>query len=68
VIRRWRAADFQMVLSPEIMTEYDDKFLFVAASGRADWLVSADPGLLDLKEFRSIPIVPPWEFLSLLDS
>ena len=112
VIRRWRAGDFQMVLSTAIMTEYesvlnrpkfrlpgwvvqdllayirasaewvtpvaeeasvargpsDDKFLFAAASGRTDWLVSADPDLLDLKEFRSIPIVPPWEFLSLLDS
>jgi putative PIN family toxin of toxin-antitoxin system len=111
VIRRWRAGDFQMVLSTEIMAEYedvlnrpkfrlpkwvvqdllayirasaewvtpvaedssiardpsDDKFLFAAASGRADWLVSADPDLLDLKEFRSIPIVSPWEFLSLLD-
>jgi putative PIN family toxin of toxin-antitoxin system len=112
VIRRWRAGDFQMVLSPEIMTEYegvlnrpkfrlpkwvvqdllahihasaewvtpvveessvardpsDDKFLLAATSGQADWLVSADPDLLDLKEFSSIPIVPPWEFLSLLDS
>jgi putative PIN family toxin of toxin-antitoxin system len=112
IIRRWRAGDFRMVLSPDIMAEYegvlnrpkfrlpkwvvqdllaytrasaewvtpvveesgvardpsDDKFLFTAASGRADWLVSADPDLLDLKEFRSIPIVPTWEFLSLLDS
>ena len=46
----------------------DDKFLLAAFSGRADWLVSADPDLIDLKEFRSIPIVPPWEFLSLLDA
>ena len=112
VIRRWRAENFQMILSPAIMAEYesvlnrpkfklpkwviqglfayireraawvmpaaegsgvardpsDDKFLFAAASGRADWLVSADPDLLDLKELRNIPIVPPWEFLSMLDS
>ena len=110
VIRRLRAGAFQMVLSPEIMTEYenvlnrpkfklpqwairdlltyirdqadwvtpaaqessvardpsDDKFLFAAAGGQADWLVSADPDLLDLKEFKSIPIVPPWDFLSLI--
>ena len=110
VIRRWRAGDFQMVLSPEIMAEYedvlsrpkfglpkwviqelmayihdhadwvtpaveessvgrdpsDDKFLFAAASGQADWLVSADADLLELKEHKSIPIIPPWEFLSLL--
>jgi putative PIN family toxin of toxin-antitoxin system len=46
----------------------DDKFLLAAASGQADYLVSADPGLLDLKGFKNIPIVPTWEFLSLLDS
>ena len=112
VIRRWRAGDLQLVLSPDIMAEYesvllrpkfrlhkwvvqdlldyvrasaewvtpvteessvardpsDDKFLFAATSGQADYLVSADPDLLDLKEFRDIPIVPPWEFLSRLDS
>jgi putative PIN family toxin of toxin-antitoxin system len=112
VIRRWRAGSFRMVLSAEIMAEYesvlnrpkfklpkwviqdllayirdsaewvtpvaedssvardpsDDKFLFAAVTGRADWLVSADPDLLDLKELRNIPIVPPWEFLPLLDS
>jgi putative PIN family toxin of toxin-antitoxin system len=108
VIRRWRAGDLKMILSPEIMAEYedvlsrpkfrlpkwviqdllayirdqadwvmtnaegasvsrdasDDKFLFAAATGQADWLVSADPDLLDLEKFRNIPIVPPWEFLS----
>jgi putative PIN family toxin of toxin-antitoxin system len=112
VIRRWRAGDLQMILSPDIMIEYegvlnrpkfglpqwvvqdllayihasaewvtpiaeesgvardpsDDKFLFAAVGGRADWLVSADPDLLDLKESKSIPIVPPWEFLPLLES
>lgn len=112
VIRRWRAGDLQMILSPDIMAEYegvlnrpkfrlpqwvvqdllayiragaewvtpiakepgvardpsDDKSLFAAVGGRADWLVSADPDLLDLKEFKNIPIVLPWEFLSLLDS
>ena len=112
VIRRWRAGDLQMVLSPEIMAEYesvlnrpkfrlpkwvvqdmlayvcasaewvtpvaeesgiardpsDDKFLFAATSGSVNWLVSADPDLLELKEFRDIPIVPPWEFLPLLES
>jgi putative PIN family toxin of toxin-antitoxin system len=112
VIRRWRAGDVQMVLSPDIMAEYedvlnrpkfklprwvvqdllthireradwvtpdtggptvardpsDDKFLFAAVSGRANWIVSADPDLLDLEAFSDIPIVPTWKFLSLLDS
>ena len=108
VIRRWRAGDFQLILSPAIMTEYeavlnrpkfdlprcvvqellayirdqadwvtpeaqdqmivrdpaDNKFLAAAARGRADWLVSADADLLDLKEFEGIPVVSPWEFLA----
>jgi predicted nucleic acid-binding protein len=73
VIRRWRAGDLQWVTpvaeEPSVARDAsDDKFLFAAASGRADYLVSADPDLLDLKEFRNIPIVSPWEFLSLLDS
>lgn len=44
----------------------DDKFLFAAVSGRADWLVSADADLLDLREYKDIPIIPPQEFLSSL--
>ena len=112
LMRAYETTQMHMVLSPEIMAEYegvlnrpkfrlpkwvvqdllayirasaewvtpdgeessvardpsDDKFLFAAASGGANWLVSADPDLLELREFRDIPIVPPWEFLSLLES
>jgi uncharacterized protein len=34
----------------------DDRFLELAVDGRADLIVSGDRHLLDLKEFRGIPI------------
>ena len=45
----------------------DDKFLECAASGRADYLVSADADLLSLREVEGIPIVEAptfWQALS----
>ena len=45
----------------------DDKFLEVAVAGQADALVSGDEDLLVLHPFRGIPIVPPAEFLKMLD-
>ena len=35
----------------------DDKFLEAAIAGKVDFIVSGDKHLLDLKEFRSIPII-----------
>ena len=37
----------------------DDKFLAVAVSGQADYLVSQDDDLLTLSVFESIPIIKP---------
>lgn len=42
----------------------DDKFLEAAAAGKVDFIVSGDKHLLDLKEFRSIPIITGREFLN----
>ena len=44
----------------------DDKFLEAALAGRADAIVSGDGHLLDLKEFRSIPIVTARDFMGWL--
>lgn len=44
----------------------DNKFLEVATAGRVDFIVSGDKHLLELKEFRSIPIVTGREFLNRL--
>jgi putative PIN family toxin of toxin-antitoxin system len=41
----------------------DNKFLELAASGKADCIVSGDQDLLILNPFRAIPILTPGEFL-----
>lgn len=41
----------------------DDKFLEVAAHGRADAIVSVDRDLLDLNPFREIEILAPREYV-----
>ena len=42
----------------------DDKFLELALSGQADWLITGDKDLLVLNPFRTIPILTPKAFLS----
>lgn len=42
----------------------DDKFLACAKEGKADFLVSGDPHLLNLKQYEKIPIVSVATFLS----
>ncbi len=42
----------------------DDKFLELAVSGNADYLVSGDHDLLALHPFRAIPILRPAAFLN----
>jgi predicted nucleic acid-binding protein len=42
----------------------DDKFLELAVSGRADYLVSGDKDLLVLHPFRMIPILRPDQLLT----
>ncbi len=46
----------------------DDKFLEVAVAGEADVIVSGDEDLLVLNPFRGIPILPPAEFLKMLET
>jgi putative PIN family toxin of toxin-antitoxin system len=46
----------------------DDKFLEAAIAGQVDFIVSGDKHLLDLKEFRSIPIISGREFINFLES
>jgi putative PIN family toxin of toxin-antitoxin system len=44
----------------------DDKFLEAAIAGKVDFIVSGDNHLLEMKEFRGIPIIPAREFLDWL--
>jgi uncharacterized protein len=41
----------------------DNKFLALAVSGKADYLITGDKDLLVLKRVGAIPIVSPAEFL-----
>ena len=44
----------------------DDKFIDAAVESKADYLISQDKDLLDLKEFQGIKILKPADFLELL--
>ena len=44
----------------------DNKFLEVALTGGADYLVSGDSDLLSLNPYKSIPILAPAEFLAVI--
>ena len=44
----------------------DDKFLEAAIAGKVDFIVSGDSHLLELKEFRSTPILSGREFMDWL--
>lgn len=45
----------------------DDKFLACAFEGRADYLVSSDADLLDMRWYRATAIVNPGQFLLVLE-
>lgn len=44
----------------------DDVYLMTAREGLADYLVSGDRTLLDLRRFERVAILPPKDFLELL--
>ena len=44
----------------------DDKFIETALNGNADYIISQDRHLLDIKEFEGIKMVTPKEFLRIL--
>ena len=44
----------------------DDKYIAAAIEGRASFIVSGDPDLLDIREHRGVRIVSPRAFVDLL--
>lgn len=44
----------------------DDKFIGTALEGRADYIVSGDKPLLNIKEYQSIKVVSPIDFVEIL--
>lgn len=64
-----KTAEFVTPLKELIAVEADpsdDKFLETALQGEADYVVSGDNHLLELKTFRGIPILTAREFIKLL--
>ena len=45
----------------------DNRFLEAAIAGEADFIVSGDHHLLDLKAFRGVPVIRVREFLEMLN-
>ncbi len=45
----------------------DDMFIECAVEGKADYLVSGDPHLTDIKEYEGIQILTPAQFVILLE-
>lgn len=45
----------------------DDKYLAAAVEGRATFVVTGDPDLLDVREYEGVRIVSPRQFLEVLE-
>lgn len=71
VNRVYRKAEF---VTPEekilvvLADTSDNKFIESAIKGNTDYIVSGDKHLLDLKEYRSIPIITAREFIDILEA
>lgn len=46
----------------------DDKFLAAAIEGRADYVITGDKPLLDIKEYQGVRILTPADFLKRLEN
>ena len=71
VNRVYRKAEF---VTPEekilivLADTTDNKFIEAAITGKTDYIVSGDKHLLDLKEYKSIPIITAREFIGTLET
>jgi uncharacterized protein len=70
VNRVYRKAEF---VTPEekifvvLADTTDNKFIEAAIKGKTDYIVSGDKHLLELKEYKSIPIITAREFIIVLE-
>jgi uncharacterized protein len=71
VNRVYRRAEF---VTPEekifvvLADTSDNKFIEAAITGKTDYIVSGDKHLLELKEYKSIPIITAREFIDILEA
>lgn len=71
VIRVYRKAEFVTPAEKIFVVladTTDNKFVEAAVTGKTDYIVSGDKHLLDLKEYKSIPIITAHEFIDILQS
>ncbi|MFH1721564.1 MAG: putative toxin-antitoxin system toxin component, PIN family [Candidatus Altiarchaeota archaeon] len=45
----------------------DNRFLEVAVEGNADYVISSDHHLLDVKEYKGVKIIKPSEFIRIIE-
>ena len=62
------AVEVEIIEQRVIADADDDQVLACALSGHADYVVSGDPHLLEIKQYQSIPILAASDFLALLDA
>lgn len=71
VNRVYRKAEF---VAPEekifvvLADTSDNKFIEAAIMGNTDYIVSGDKHLLDIKEYKSIPIITARKFIDILEA
>jgi uncharacterized protein len=58
----------QAALTQKSRDRKDNKFLVCASEAKADYLITSDADLLDLKIHEGSRIIPPQEFVALLDA
>jgi putative PIN family toxin of toxin-antitoxin system len=58
----------QAAVSQKSRDRKDNKFLVCASEAKADYLITSDADLLDLKTHDGSRIIPPQEFVALLDA
>jgi putative PIN family toxin of toxin-antitoxin system len=58
----------QGTVTQESRDKEDNKFLVCANEAQADYLITSDADLLDLKTHEETQIIPPQKFVALLDA
>jgi len=58
----------QAPLTQKSRDRKDNNFLICSSEAQADYLISSDEDLLALKAYRVTQIIPPQEFVALLDA
>ena len=58
----------QATVTQESRDRKDNKFLVCASEAQADYLITSDEDLLELKAYEGTRIIPPQEFVALLET